>query len=116
MKEKVEYKMCLMIEEVVRFNTWDAFNRMCRRVIANYGDKRIHGQIYLPAHYTFKNWKEFKVALKGIKELGKEISDNVREASSCLKAGYPHSNKNDALPSIYGEIHVEITDPWIDRW
>jgi len=105
-----------MILEVIRFNTWDAFNRACLRVITNYGDKQIHGQIYLPAHYTFKSWKEFHEAVKEIKKLGKEISDDVIEASNYLKVGYPNSNENDALPSVYGEIHVEITDPWIRRW
>jgi len=114
---------CLMIEEVIRFNTWDAFNRAYLRVITNYGDKQIHGQIYLPAHYTFKSWEEFNEAIKEIKKLGEKIREVLMNLhsygtyiSNNLKIGYPDSNDNDALPSVYGEIHVEITDPWIRRW
>lgn len=105
-----------MIMEVIRFNTWDAFNRAYLRVITNYGDKQIHGQIYLPAHYTFKSWEEFNEAVKQINKLGEKISKQVHLSSPNLKAGYPDSNENDALPSVYGEIYVEITDPWIRRW
>jgi len=114
--------MCLMIMEVIRFNTWDAFNRALLRVETYSGRdgkpcKMIHGQIYLPAHRTFRTWEEFHEAVKEIKELGERISNRVRiVAPASLKAGFPDSNDNDALPSIYGEIYVEITDPWIRRY
>jgi len=104
-----------MIMEVIRFNTWDAFNRAYLRVITNYGDKQIHGQIYLPAHYTFKSWEEFYVAVKEINELGEQTRIYLEDLN-VKNIGFPDSNNNDAFPSIYGEIHVEITDPWIKRW
>ena len=107
--------MCLMIMEVIRFNTWDAFKRAVSRVKNNYGDKPIHGQIYLPAHYTFKTWPQFDEAVREIKKLGRRISYKLLSEYG-LKGGYPNSNKNDALVSVYGEIYVEITDPWIRRY
>ena len=113
--------MCLMIMEVIRFNTWNAFNRALLRVETYSGRdgklcKMIHGQIYLPAHRTFKSWEQFREAVKDIKELGEQISNEIIETSVNIKRGYPNSNENDALPSIYGEIFVEITDPWIRRY
>lgn len=104
-----------MIMERIAFNTWDAFNRAYLRVITNYGDKQIHGQIYLPAHYTFKSWDEFHEAVKEINKLGKQ-SKIYLEDLGVKNIGFPDSNNNDAYPSIYGEIWVEITDPWIKRY
>lgn len=106
--------MCLMIMEVIRFNTWDAFNRALLK-LNNYPNKQIHGQIYLPAHFTFKTWDEFHEAVKEIKNIGERVSNAVRLTVLAGLAGYPDSNNNHALPSIYGEIYVEITDPWIRR-
>lgn len=104
-----------MIMEVIKFNTWDAFNRAYLRVITNYGDKQIHGQIYLPGHYTFKTWEEFNEAVKMIKDLGKQTRIYLEDLN-VKNIGYPDSNENDALPSIYGEIYIEVTDPWIRRY
>lgn len=100
--------------EVIRFNTWDAFNRAVEYVENNYPDKQLHGQIYLPTHCTFKSWEEFYEAVKTIKEVGWAINATLPdEIPQSLR--YPDSNKNCVLPSIYGEIWVEITDSWIRR-
>ena len=88
--------MCLMIMERIRFNTWEAFNRAVERLKFNYGDKMIHGQIYIPAHLSFRTWIEFN-----------KVIDEIRK--------FPHneaSTKNDDMYPIYGEFNVEITDPW----
>jgi hypothetical protein len=80
----------------IRFNTWEAFNRAVEEVNQDYGSYLIHGQIYIPAHLTFKGWSEFHRVVKAIRK-------------------YPHddqSNSNDAEYPIYGEIFVELTDPW----
>ena len=85
-----------MIMERIRFNTWDAFNRAIARIRSKYDGRAIHGQIYIPAHLAFKTWDEFNKIEKAIRK-------------------FPHdekSNNNDDKYPIYGEIWVEITDPW----
>ena len=111
--------MCLMITEVIRFNTWQSFNRAIKIITTKYKHCLIHGQIFLPQHHTFKTWEEFYYAVKKVSEVGANVTaalttleNNTPLNSAILKKGYPELNENDGLPGIYGEIHVEITDPW----
>ena len=88
--------MCLMIMEVIKFNTWEAFNRAVERIRNNYSNKQIHGQIYIPAHLSFKSWTEFN-----------KVEEAIRK--------FPHndkSDKNEDTYPIFGEFNIEITDPW----
>ena len=81
-----------MITEVIRFNNWEAFFRAVDRVKKVHYDKQVHGEILIPNHYTFKTTDGFNRA----------VAYTARLAP-----------KNHMEPTVYGEIYVEVTDPWL---
>lgn len=84
--------MCLMKTIKYRFNNWEAFKRAVQEINDNWGKSLIHGEVWVPKHFTFTEWKE------------------LRHAYAELMLQCPDDHMS---PTICGEINVEWTDPWL---